>query len=273
MERERVAAGQVLRHLRHRRGLTLKQAAEGLHTSAPVLSRKERGEDTIERHDIRLAVRSFQLSPWEAYELWTSAGFLPEPGLPLEPASDLQSLAERLLPHIAFPAFIMDSLGYLRAWNQDFEAIWEPSRAERAPVHLVDDLFSQRQRQRLGDLWEGYAAQTLKIFYRKTLRVASDPAFRALLDDLHSRHGDEFVQKWNQAQQTSAGLPLASEVGGTVVLHDSPFESIEFLIVQSIFQLPQEYDLIVYVPFGGANHDRYRQAKASVVPNRLYVGF
>jgi hypothetical protein len=58
-----------------------------------------------------------------------------------------------------------------------------------------------------------------------------------------------------------------------VVLHDSPFGSIEFLIVQSVFQLPQEYDLIVYVPFGATNHERYRQAKASVVPNRLYVCF
>jgi transcriptional regulator with XRE-family HTH domain len=42
-------AGQMLRQLRKQRQLTQTQAALLLHTSTPVLSRKERGLDSIER--------------------------------------------------------------------------------------------------------------------------------------------------------------------------------------------------------------------------------
>jgi transcriptional regulator with XRE-family HTH domain len=271
MERERITAGQVLRNLRQQRGLTLKQAAAALHTSAPVLSRKERGEDAIERHDIRLAVRSFHLTPWEAYELWTSAGFIPEPALPLERAYDQRELAQALLPNIAFPAFIVDVFGYIGAWNQGIEAIWAPSQAESPRIHVVDDLFSARLRARLGARWEPYVARSLKIFYHKTLRVANQPAFKALLEELYARHGEEFVRKWNEAQN-GIGSALPSDISGTIVVHESPVGLIEYLVTQSVFQLPQEYELIVYVPFGADNQERYRMFKATMGEHRLYFG-
>jgi transcriptional regulator with XRE-family HTH domain len=277
MERERYSAGQILRVLRHQRGLTLKQAAVSLHTSAPVLSRKERDSDAIERQDIRLAVRSYQLSAWEAYQLWTAAGFNPEPSAPAERSHDARDLAEALLPGIAFPAFIGDTLGYVRAWNQDIEAIWSTSQSlvERRRPHIVDDLFSPRLRARLGQRWDAYVAQSLKIFYHKTLRVAHEPAFRALLDELNDRHGAEFVRRWNAAQDRRNGhtaLPQAG-LGGAVVVHDSPFGVIEYLLTQCVFQVPQEYELLMYVPLGEANQERYQRFKATVGGPKLYYSF
>lgn len=269
MERERYTAGQILRTLRHQRGLTLKQAAAVLHTSAPVLSRKERDGDAIERQDIRLAVKSYDLSAWEAYQLWTAAGFLPEQQQAAERAYDLRELAEALLPEIAFPACIMDVLGYLRAWNQGIEAIWAPSQGEARRTHIVDDLFSARLRGRLGARWEAYVAQSLKIFYHKTLRIATQPAFRALLDELHRRHGDEFVRKWNEAQKGGNGLHQP-DVGGALAVHESPCGAIEYLLMQCALQLPQDYELLMYVPFGAASQERYRQFKAMLGASRIY---
>ena len=267
-------AGQMLRKLRHQRGLTLKQAAAALNTSPPVLSRKERGEDVIERQDIRFAVKSYQLTAWEAYELWTAAGFIPELSLISEHIYNLHEQTELLLQNIAFPAFVMDSLGYIRAWNQDIEAIWAPSAAQqgRHRLHIIDDLFSPRLRERLGPGWEAYVSQSLKIFYHKTLRIANEPEFRALIETLHARHGAEFVRKWNEAQN-GRGDPLAPDAGATIVVHDSPSGPIEYLVMQTLFQLPQQYELITYVPFGDANQERYRHFKATIGPNRLYFSF
>ena len=265
------AAGHLLRKLRHQRGLTLKLAAAALNTSSPVLSRKERGEDVVERQDIRFAIKSYQLTAWEAYELWTAAGFLPEPSPISEHADDLHEQTEALLQNIAFPAFVMDSLGYIRAWNQGIEAIWAPSSAQASAgrLHIIDDLFSARLRERLGEAWEAYVAQSLKIFYHKTLRIANDPEFRMLMETLHARHGAEFVRKWNEAQSGGNGL-ATPDAAPTIVVHDSPFGPIQYLVMQTLFQLPQQYELITYIPFDAANQERYQRFKAAIGPNKLY---
>lgn len=268
------AAGYLLRKLRHQRGLTLKLAAAALNTSPPVLSRKERGEDVVERQDIRFAVKSYQLTAWEAYELWTAAGFLPEPTPISERIHNLHEQTEALLQNIAFPAFVMDSLGYIRAWNQGIEAIWAPSSAQGGPqsLHIIDDLFSARLRERLGHGWEAYVAQSLKIFYHKVLRIANDPEFRMLMETLHVRHGAEFARKWNEAQSSSNGIASADS-GPTIVVHDSQFGPIQYLVMQTVFQLPQHYELITYVPSDAANQERYQQFKATMGANRLYFNF
>jgi hypothetical protein len=118
-------------------------------------------------------VEAYRLDQWEIYALWTAAGFTPAPGSPSTHQHDLHELATLLLTALPFPACMVDSLGYLVAWNQGIEAIWSPSRADRAHIHVLDDLFSSRLRHKLGEKWEAYVLLALRLFYHSRCFVAS----------------------------------------------------------------------------------------------------
>jgi transcriptional regulator with XRE-family HTH domain len=267
------AAGKMIRQLRQQRGLTLARASAIMRTSAPVLSRKERGQDNIERTDIRRTIEAFQLTPWEAYELWLAAGFIPEPTLETPSTYDLRELAEALLPHLPCPAFIIDELWHVWAWNQGIEEIWQVSQADSEYLHVLDDLFSERVRGLLGEEWDRYISQAMRVFYNKTIRISNDPAFQQVLTNLVERHGDAFKEKWNTmpwGKYVDKSLPPV-DMGGTMVTHNSPFGPIEYIVMQALFHFPQSYELVMYVPFGIANQSRYQQFRASMVsPNQLY---
>lgn len=263
----------MIRQLRRQRNLTLARAAAIMRTSAPVLSRKERGQDNIERTDIRRAIEAFHLTPWEAYELWLAAGFIPEPTLEPPRNCDLRELAETLLPHLPCPAFIIDEIWYVWAWNQGIEEIWQVSQADSEYLHVLDDLFSERVRGLLGKEWDRYVTQTMRVFYNKTIRSSNDPAFQQVLADLVKRHGDAFKEKWNTmpwGEYADENLP-SIDVSGTIVTHNSPLGPIEYIVMQALFHFPQSYELVMYVPFGIANQARYQQFRATMMsPNQLY---
>ncbi|MCS6881771.1 MAG: helix-turn-helix domain-containing protein [Oscillochloridaceae bacterium] len=265
------AAGALLRQLRCRRGLTLRQAAGLLSSSPGALSRKERGIDAVGRHDVIAAITAYQLSPWEAYDLWLLAGYLPEPAHSPARLGDVRAFAQPLLLRMTFPAFIVDALGYLLAWNAGFEAIWQPSQAGPGRIHMVGALFAPRQRARLDTLWEAYVLQALQVFYRRTRLIAHDPAFLALLADIQAQYA-EFEPLWKEAQHRAIGVASVPLIERTVVIvpHDSPAGSIEYLALQSVVQLPQPYELFVYVPFGQESERRYDHFRALMGPQRVY---
>lgn len=123
-------AGAMLRTLRRQRQLTQCEAARRLNTSAPVLSRKERGQERIERVDVQLAIAGYQLNVEESYALWLAAGYLPEPTLAAPCVPDLRTLASRLLVELPFPAFVVDALGHCQGGNQYSAAIGPRLRCE-----------------------------------------------------------------------------------------------------------------------------------------------
>ncbi len=271
MQNQPMTAGPLLRTLRQARGLTLQQAADPLSTSAPVLSRKERDEDEIEREDIRLAIRGYALSPWEAYELWLAAGFIPEPTLPAARPYNLHAFAETLLPNLPFPAFIADVLGYIKAWNQGMEAIWNVSQSDSKQIHVLRDLFSARVRDKLGERWRPYILQALRFYRLKTMRFANDPQFRALIQSLKQQYGQEFEELWNAAQEMADETPLPPvDAGGTIVQYESERGLINYLVVQAALQFPQAHELTVYVPFAAEDYARYQHIQAATGEGELY---
>lgn len=144
------------------------------------------------------------------------------------------------------------------------------SDCQKEPI--LDDLFSPRLRQFLGERWDQYVLHAVQVFYHKTVRVANDPSFRDLLDSLCRRHGEEFIRKWNEAQSDDGSqdtLPPV-DVGGTIVPHDSPYGMIEYLVMQTIFRFPYEYELIMYVPLGTENQQRYQKFKGTMNGNTIY---
>lgn len=267
------AAGALLRQLRRQRGLTLRQAAGLLSSSPGTLSRKERGIDAVGRHDVIAAIAAYQLTPWEAYDLWILAGYLPEPAHSLAHLVDIRAFAQPLLLGMPFPAFVADALGYLRAWNAGFEAIWQANQAGLTRIHMVGALFAPRQRARLGALWEPYVLQALQVFYRRTRLIAHDLRFRALLAELQAQDAD-FARLWEEAQRRAIGVAPVPLIERTVVVvpHNSPEGAIDYLVLQSVAQLPQPYELFVYVPFGRESAQRYERFRAAMGPPRVYFG-
>jgi transcriptional regulator with XRE-family HTH domain len=269
-------AGQLLRTLRRQRGLTLKQAASRLLTSAPVLSRKERGEESVARADIQLAIAAYQLDDWEAHTLWFSAGMIPEEIETNDRPVNLRVIASQLLMDVPFPACVVDALGFLVAWNQALEAVGSPGRtwAERVntPIHIIDELFSPRLRQALSEDWGAYVQQALRAFYHKTLHLAPDQRFQRLMLDLHQRHGEDFAILWRHSQHV-AGQPMTAAPGAEnslVVRQESALGVIDYLLLYSPVQLPKELELILYLPFGRESRQRYQQLAARWSGGALY---
>ncbi|MBW7885550.1 MAG: helix-turn-helix domain-containing protein [Caldilineaceae bacterium] len=257
MPEKTVAAGLLLRDLRRKRKLTLQQAARLLHSSAPVLSRKERGLLTLQRKDIEMAVAAFELDDWEAYQLWIAAGFAPSPPKETSDIQFLRHMIRDLLAQIRYPAFASDLFSYVQAWNEGIERIWTPS-AVAPPVHILDDLFSGRIRTRMGSGWADYLLRALRIFRLKTRPIANDPRFRRLLRQLEAKHGAQFVEMWNTSQQAVSDDDLATgQPMPVIVQHDSPLGSIEYLVTQGVWANPYPWELNVYLPLGTENTSRY----------------
>lgn len=239
----------LFRELREQRRLTLRAAARLLHTSAPVLSRKERGQAPIERRDIELAIAGYGLDPWETFMLWSAGGFAPSATRHAVSDGQVRHIADQVLGVISFPAFLTDDLLFVRAWNRGIEAIWHPSAAP-GPIHIVDDLFSERIREKMGVEWESYVLRALRIFRTQTWPVATDPRFLGLLDKLEAAHGPKFVAMWNRAQiEDEAGVDLAP----VIVRHDSSRGPIDYIVMQATWATPGPWMLSTYLPVGADN--------------------
>jgi transcriptional regulator with XRE-family HTH domain len=266
-------AGAALRQLRFERGLTLRQAAPFFSVSVAALSRKERGIDQVTRDDIRHAIQGYHLTPAEIAELWTAAGMLPDLPARKPVQVDMRSFAAPLLLNLLFPAFVIDTFGHIKAWNQSVEYMWEFSQDQQLPLHLLSRVFSQRARVILGEHWHTEAAKFVNDFYRSTLRVSGRPEYSRMIRMLEERHRDEFVFMWNEARrQTVDGTANAelTDIGGMRVRYESEVGPIEYLVMQSFFRFSAPYSLFIHVPFGHDNHLRYETLSASIGPQRAY---
>jgi transcriptional regulator with XRE-family HTH domain len=268
-----ITAGEMLRALRRRRNLTLAQAARLLHTSAPVLSRKERG-GALERADLHAAIDAYELDPWESYQLITAAGFLPGSFSLTDGSGSVRRFAESVLANIVYPAFITDELVYVRAWNQPMQIIYSLA-ADGRPVHLIDILFSETVRTRLGASWTAYSGQAVRIFQLKTLNVRPRADYARLIQAYETKYGPEFTSIWESAdavtQMTVTGLSPQTGIETVTVHHESPLGAIDYLVTNAAWHFPQPYELNVYVPYGAANAVRYADFGASLGTGSIYL--
>ncbi len=265
-------AGQTLRKLRRQRGLTLQQVSRSVGISVPVLSRKERGQQALERSDIRAIIEGFRLSPAEAYELWTRAGFVPETVLapPRGASAPPRTFAETYLPHIAFPACVLTFFGSYLAWNQEYESVWQLSRLSVRPPHLLDMLFLTPVPTELGDAWERFTWQIMYLLYQRTPRLIYEPRFLKLLDRLSQHYGNAFESRWHALQQSRGMPPDGPPATPILVPRQSPYGVITYLLLHSTVLLAQDHELLVLVPFGTESHAHYQQMCHLIPASRIY---
>ncbi len=265
-------AGAVLRQLRTARKLTLQYAARGFSISVAALSRKERGIDSITRHDIRQAIHAYMLSPAETNKLWAAAGMLPDAPAPKPALVDVKIFAGPLLNNLLLPAFVIDSLGYVQAWNQAVETLWQLSRHPTPPLHILERLFDPSTHSLLGEGWQSAIAGFIEDFYRMTLALSGSSEYGLMIRTLEQRYGEEFVGVWNEAGARVAGADqeCALDMDGLRVLYQDSQTEIHFLVVQSIFRLSMPYRLLIHVPFGADSYRRYKTLFAGMEPQRVY---
>lgn len=259
-------AGQTLRQLRLQRGWTLKQMADSLGMSAPVLSRKERGAQPLERKDIRAIIAHCRLTPYEAYRLWLSAGLIPDNLEPPRSARLLRVYAEHLLPLMPFPACVITRLGYILGWNSEYEALFEVSQLPLAPLHLLDIVFAQEARANAPRSRAAsvtiYSEQVLALCYREASRLMSDPRLEQLLQLLSHRYGAAFDARWRSLQAKSAGT-LADSTPPTVVQQHTAGPVIYFALHDRLM-LPEDGGLVILVPANQDSFTRFQQFCAGI---------
>lgn len=267
-----LSGGAMLRQLRKKRHLTLQHVASRFSTSVASLSRKERGVEVVNRQDIRNAVRVYQLPPAEAAELWAAAGLLPDPPVNAPAQIDLESFAGPLLINLLFPAFVVDALGYIRAWNQPYEHIWQLDGQSQRPHHVISNVFSVRFRAMLGDEWHQSASTFVNSFYRDTLTNSGHPNYAPMIRMLEQRHGSDFIRMWNEAShKAAAAVPNAfPKLNGMRVVYGNDGHDIEYLLMQSSFNVTTSYVLLIQVPFGLENQIRYEALAAGMGPPHVY---
>lgn len=275
-------AAKMLRRVRERLDMTQKAAASLMEISPSLLARKERGEASVERTDVRHAIEVYNLAPWEAYELWLAAGFVPEKTL--VPISDqgVYSLAADLLDGMIYPASITDAVGYIRAWNSPYEAIaqvdpllQELSKADGnddPQVHMIDLLFSAHARACLEHAWEVFVDQALERFYRQTIQIANEPFFPSLIKRLTDQYGSEFIRQWNRVQTYAPPVEGAEHHQHHIVIAHAPeVGSIDYLILYSEFPYSPALELNVYMPLGEENRYRYEVLRQTIGNSLIHL--
>lgn len=263
------SAGSMLRRIRKQRGLTLEQAAERLSISSAAVSRMETDKRKIGREDIRSAVTAYEMTRWEEYYLYISAGLMPD-SPPDEPETTFRAFAIQILTTVPYPGFMLDSLGFILAWNGGIQAIWNPPIHRR--LHMLEDLFNERVREAMGETWRTYVTRAMWLYYLRSLAVAKDPTFLEHMMGLEQKLGPEFGAMWTEAQNAGywlSGPPV--DGGGVTVSYRTPAGLVTYVVMQSMFRSPTMFDLYLYVPFGRENMELHERFHEMVEINALYT--
>lgn len=267
------SAGHELRRLRLQRGLTLEQAAASLGMSMPVLSRKERGEQSLKREDIRACIARFRLQTWEAYHLWLSAGFLPEFDWSSARPIEAGHLADTVLRDCAFPACLLSRLGYLVAWNQPFEMVAQPSRLSVVPLHVLDLLLGTQPEPALAAAWEHTILQAVRTLYPWALGVLHEPSFQELITLLSRRYGAAFDRRWYTFHFGQGAQIPPAHPSEPIIPASSPYGMMRFVTLRGTLAVSGEYGLLILMPLGQESTQRYQQMRATMGKGKRTLHF
>jgi transcriptional regulator with XRE-family HTH domain len=264
------APGAFLRSLRKLRGLTLEVSAERLGMTTSTLSRLERGERGPTREELGAAARVFELNEWEAYLLYTRAGFAPDV-VPIVETAQIRRSGMAVLSQLSYPAGILDGLGYWLGWNGALQHLFDLPLGER--LHLMDTWFSQRAREQAGDQWRQYVVCRMWLLYQRSLAVWREPAFQSMLSRMQAKYGADFVNAWNAAvaskgQTPCGGSPQDME---TVFMRvTTAVGQIDYLVTHAMMRSQSMMDIFVYAPYGPENEERHRMYRQMVDCQEVY---
>lgn len=262
-------AGAFLRRMRKARRLTLKQVELCSLRSTSVLSRLERNERSVSRDDCLVLSKCLRLTSYETHSLFFMAGYLPE-AQHAHSDAELRKTALGLLGDFRFPAVLMDTAGYLYAWNSVIEAVVRP--AHDRPVHVLDDLFSPRLRAKLGEQWRHSVTRAIWIFLQRFVATGNEQAYAAALQHMERTHGVESIALLNEAQKMEAPDSAGVAQLGLLFEHDSSLGPVRYISAQLLPHTNAGLELHMFLPIDADNTRRFDLFSASLGANTIYLG-
>ena len=263
MSEYRKRAGALLRAFRTQRRMTLEQAAPSFGLSQAALSRRERGQERIQRTDIQAAIKAYSLNQWEKFELWRAAGLIPDPQPSEQAERNWQPVVESTLQGVGYPALLVDRTGYIVAWNACMERLlWLHHYGdEPEPPYILDVMiFSERARVLNAENWETEARKGIAYWYHRTLSLAGDPTYDELIGGLRQRHGDEFEQIWQAVREGDHDFtPIAAGLQQVQVDYKTEHGPIRFMIMETPIPHAAGGSLTTFLPVGDESRTHYAQ--------------
>jgi transcriptional regulator with XRE-family HTH domain len=226
------------------------QIGEYLGVSGPTIRRWEAGRSVPSHFDLQRFAEVCRLSPIET-------GFLIDAFSAKESEQppdygEFQTAAQQVLT-LPFPAYLLDSFFFLRAWNSHMRAIDGPAGRGDAAVNLLRGPILAASRPNENEDAEHRLWRWLSDFWYSTASLCGSVPYRRLLQELSSIEG--FKEKWrrmalerNPWQSWSFNSPYHyrnSNVG-------------DYLVFPSLVVLPPTYHLRVYVPLDDLAASRVR---------------
>ncbi|WP_218036684.1 helix-turn-helix domain-containing protein [Sphingobium sp. EM0848] len=195
-QRERLPSPPGASTRRRTPGLRREELADKAGLSATWLTWLEQGRE-VNASVATLArlADALKLSPAERGSLFDLAGKR-DPKGPAPVATDLPSELLALPSSFIEPAYLLDSVWTLRAWNKPASEIFGNRLEEADDLNLLAWALLSPVARSLSNEWEERASRLVAEFRADFNRRPGDPALRALVDQL-SEQSPLFVQLWH----------------------------------------------------------------------------
>ena len=216
------------------------QLGEYLGVSGPTVRRWETGKSTPSHFDLQRFAAVCRLSPIEASFIMEAFGAKELEQSP--EAEAFRQAAEEVLA-IPFPAYVLDSFFYLRAWNSYMAALDGPPLTSGQAINLLRGPILAATRPNESEDRDHRLWRWLSDFWYSTAGLCGSIAYKRVLREFAGIPG--FEEKWrrmalerNQWQSWSFNAP-----------YHYKNESVgDYSVFPSRIILPPTYHLRVYVP-------------------------
>jgi len=229
-------------------GLRREELATLAGISVDYLVRLEQGRETSPSLDVVRALGlALRMRDDEVKHLWSlvhranSAEMCPDMGVPgagVEPPT--QALLDRL---DATPAFVIDPLTDVLAWNLAYERLMGPTGIlDARPPNLIRFTFTDRRARSLYRDWEAIAREQVGNLRNFVSDNAADAAGRALAGELITASAD-FARLWEEyavGQKRRGIKQLAHPAGGPLDLEFTALGLPEPGVLQLVTYLPAD---------------------------------
>lgn len=244
---ERPAFAQLLADLRVQRNLSQGQLARAAHLSRTYVYHLEHGlRQAPSPHAVRALMRAMELHGEERRRFVQAFSDLTGDYLDDEAEEsaylELRHLSALLVENTIFPAFSLDRLWNLCAWNQGARDLFEITDELLAEHdhHLIKLIYDPVYRRRFQP-WEALARQQTASFKFATRGLTFLPEYKTLHHDL-KRLPD--YRRLSEVSETSSAPPA------TFVFHmrHSRYGSLALRTAVSIFSGSTDFSIVVYLP-------------------------
>ena len=221
------------------------QLSHLLGVSGATIRRWESGTVRPTRDDLYRFAEVCALAPLEREFILRSFSTVQAEDPPEPETYDL--LLDRAL-RSALPAFVLDSLLYIRAWNSHLMTISGRAAGDVAAPHAIMSLFDPRRGKRLDASKIDQFTPWIRNFWMMTSELCATPQYPRLLESL--RTVGDFEKRWWEIALTQK---LTDVPVNLPTIYRTPHHGI-YRVFMTTVTLPPTYYLREYAPVDATAH-------------------